>query len=188
MTDHSSDSDQASTPPPPRINRRSGPSLVWLIPLITAIIGGWLIYKTMSEKGPQIAITFNTAEGIEAGKTKIKFKNVDIGVVDSVAFSDDFSQIILKADIAKEAESFLRRNTRFWVVKPHLSLRGVSGLSTLVSGAYIEIEPGQGASQRHFIGLEAPPVVKAEEAGKKIVLLAKKLGSIDTGSPIYYQG
>ncbi len=174
--------------PTPRIKKRSGPSLVWLIPLITAIIGGWLVFKTLAEQGPRITITFETAEGIEAGKTKIKYKEVEIGVVDSVAFSDNFSNIILKADIGKEAESFLRRDTRFWVVKPRLSLHGVSGLSTLVSGAYLEIEPGKGASWRDFTGLDAPPVVKADVAGKKIVLLAGKLGSIGIRSPIYYQG
>jgi len=188
MKDLHTESDTAATAPVPKVKKKSGPSIVWLIPLITALIGGWLIFKTLSEKGPEITITFKTAEGIEAGKTKIKYKEIEIGVVDSVHFSHDFSHVILKARIAKEASSFLRRDTRFWVVKPRLGLRGVSNLSTLVSGVYIEIEPGQGASQRQFIGLDVPPVVKADVAGIKIVLLAKKLGSLDTGSPIYYQG
>lgn len=188
MNNHHSDSGAAAEAPAPKIKKKSGPSLVWLIPLITALIGGWLIFKTLSEKGPEITITFKTAEGIEAGKTKIKYKDIEIGVVNSVHFSKDFSHVILKADIAKEAKQFLRRDTRFWVVKPRLSLRGVSNLSTLVSGVYIEIEPGQGAPYKRFIGLETPPVIKADVAGTKIVLQAKKLGSIDTGSPIYYQG
>ena len=176
------------TAPEPKVKNRSGPSLVWLIPLITALIGGWLIVKTLSEQGPQITITFKTAEGIEAGKTRIMHKSLQIGLVSALRFSDDFSSVILSADIHKEAKAFLRRDTRFWVVKPRLGVRGVSGLSTLISGSYIEIEPGKGTAQRHFTGLEAPPVVKAEEAGRKIVLLSKKLGSIDIGSPLYYQG
>jgi len=188
MKDHHPDSDAATITPAPRIKRKSGPSLVWLIPLITALVGGWLIYKTLSEKGPLITITFKTAEGIEAGKTQIKYKEIEIGVVDSVHFSHDFSHVIVKASMEKESASFLKRETRFWVVKPRLSLRGVSGLGTLLSGAYIEIEPGQGAPQKRFIGLDVPPVVKADVAGIKIVLLSKKLGSIDTGSPIYYRG
>lgn len=188
MTDTPHESNESASPPAPVIKSRSGPSIVWLIPIITALIGGWLIFKTLSEKGPGITLTFKTAEGIEVGKTKIKYKEIEIGVVDSMHFSKDFSHIILNADMAKEAKPFLRRDTRFWVVKPRLSLRGASGLSTLVSGAYIEIEPGQGAVQRNFVGLDAPPVVKADVAGKKIVLLARKLGSIDTGSPVYYQG
>ena len=182
------DSDAATTAPAPRIKKKSGPSLVWLIPIITALIGGWLIFKTLSEKGPQITITFKTAEGIEAVKTKIKYKEIEIGVVDSVHFSSDFSHVILKVNIAREAESFLRRDTLFWVVKPRLSLRGASNLSTLLSGVYIEIEPGHGAPQKHFVGLNVPPVVKADVTGIKIVLLAGKLGSIDRGSPIYYRG
>lgn len=174
--------------PEPVIKRRTSPSLVWIIPLLTAVIGGWLIVKTLSDQGPSISINFRTAEGIEAGKTRIKYKNVDIGMVESVEFSEDFSGIILHAKMVREAESFLRRDARFWVVKPQLGIRGVSGLSTLVSGAYIEMEPGQGAPQRHFFGLESPPVVKADEAGRKLVLMSRKLGSVDTGSPIYYQG
>jgi len=174
--------------PEPKVKVKSWPSLVWIIPLITVLFGGWLIVKAITEKGTEITIIFKTAEGIEAGKTKIKYKEIEIGVVDTVHFSDDFSSIILKAEIAKEAETFLRRDTRFWVVRPQLSLREASGLSTLVSGTYIEIEPGQGAPHKHFIGLDQVPVVKAETAGIKIVLLADKLGSIDRGSPVYYQG
>ncbi len=174
--------------PAPLIKERSGVSLVWLIPLITALIGGWLVVKTLYEQGPQITIEFKTAEGIEAGKTRLMFKNLSIGLVSSLTFSDDYGGVLLTADIDKEAERFLRRGTRFWVVKPRLGVRGVSGLSTLLTGAYIELEPGQGAPQRHFTGLEIPPVVTADEAGSRIVLLSKKLGSLDIGSPLYYQG
>ena len=188
MTENIPDTETASQSPEPRIKKKSGPSLVWLIPLVTALIGGWLIFKTLSEKGPVITITFKTAEGIEAGKTKIKYKDIEIGVVDSVYFSSDFSNVIVRASMEKEAAPFLKRETRFWVVRPRLSLRGATGLGTLLSGAYIEIEPGQGAPQKSFIGVEVQPVVKADVAGTKIVLLARKLGSIDTGSPIYYQG
>ena len=188
MNDSHAETEEATTVPVPRIRRSSGPSLVWLIPLVTALIGGWLIFKTLSEKGPQITLTFKTAEGIEAGKTKIKYKEIEIGVVNSVRISQDFSHVIVNADMEKGSESFLKRETQFWVVKPRLSLRGASGLGTLLSGAYIEIEPGQGAPRKRFVGLDVPPVVKANVAGIKIVLLSKRLGSIDTGSPIYYHG
>jgi len=147
-----------------------------------------LIVKTLSEQGPRATISFKTAEGIEVGKTRIKYKNVDIGVVEKIKFSDDFSNIILTVDFMEGSEKFLRRSTRFWVVKPQLSLRGATGLSTIISGAYIEIEPGTGAPKLHFIGLEKQPVVKSDQQGKKITLVTQKLGSVDTGSPIYYQG
>jgi len=172
----------------PKVSKQSGPSIVWIIPLVTLIVGGWLIIKTVSEQGPEVTISFKTAEGIEAGKTRIRYKNIDIGVVDDVRFSEDFSHILVTASFNQGTESFFRRNTRFWVVKPQLSLRGATGLGTLISGAYIEIEPGNGAQQSHFVGLEKQPVVTADEAGKKVVLITQKLRSIDTGSPIYYKG
>jgi len=172
----------------PKVSKQSGPSIVWLIPLITLLVGGWLIIKTVSEQGPEITISFKTAEGIVAGKTKIKYKNVDIGIVEYIQFAEDFSHVIVTASFNRGTESFFRRNTRFWVVKPQLSVRGASGLETLISGAYIEIEPGKGAEQFHFVGLEKQPVVTADEAGKKVVLITEKLRSIDTGSPIYYKG
>ena len=156
--------------------------------MVTLLVGGWLIVKTLSEQGPSATISFKTAEGIEVGKTRIKYKNVDIGVVEKIKFSDDFSNIILTVDFMEGSEKFLRRSTRFWVVKPQLSLRGATGLSTIISGAYIEIEPGTGAPKLHFLGLEKQPVVKSDEQGKKITLVTQKLGSVDTGSPIYYQG
>jgi len=176
------------TPSTPTVKKRSYPSVVWLIPLVTAIVGGWLIVKTVSEQGPLVTISFKTADGIEVGKTKVKYKNVEIGMVEGVQFSDDFSNVVVTVQFNKGTESFFRRNTRFWVVKPQLSFRGASGLSTLISGAYIEIEPGKGAPQNHFIGLEEQPVVTSEEVGKKVVLISDKLRSIDTGSPIYYKG
>ncbi len=172
----------------PKVTKRAGPSVVWIIPLITLLVGGWLIIKTLSEQGPQVTISFKTAEGIEVGKTRVKYKNVDIGVVEEIRFSDDFSNVILNVQFEQGTDHFLKRNTRFWVVKPQLTLRGARGLGTLISGAYIEIEPGPGAKQRHFEGLEKQPVVTAEEQGKKIILITDRLRSIDTGSPVYYQG
>lgn len=178
----------ATTPPEPALRPRSGPSLVWIIPLLTALIGGWLVFKTLSEKGPALTISFLHAEGIEAGKTRIKYKNLDIGLVEGLRFSEDFARVVVLARLNKEAAPFLKRGTRFWVVKPSLGIRGVSGLGTLVSGAYIEIEPGQGAEESNFVGLEVPPVVAATEAGRRIELVTTRLGSIDRGSPLYYQG
>jgi len=172
----------------PNITKRSGPSLVWLIPVLTAIVGTWLTVKTLSEQGPEVTISFKTAQGIEAGKTKVKYKSVDIGQVEEIEFSEDLSHVVLRAQFNPDTETFFRRNTRFWVVRPELSLKGVSGLSTLISGAYVEVEPGPGAPQEHFVGLEIAPVVTADEAGSRITLITEKLSSVDTGSPIYYQG
>ncbi|MBI1731213.1 MAG: MCE family protein [Gammaproteobacteria bacterium] len=172
----------------PQVSVRSGPSLVWLIPLLTALVGGWLVIKTLREQGPEVTISFKTAEGIEVGKTRIKYKNLDIGIVERIGFSEDLSNVIVTGKFNQGTEEFFRRNTRFWVVRPQLSLRGASGLSTLISGAYIEIEPGKGAPQLHFVGLEEQPVVTADEEGVKVVLISDRLSSVDTGSPVYYRG
>ena len=172
----------------PVVREKGGPSIVWLIPILTAVIGVWLIIHTLTDKGPLVTITFRTADGIEVNKTRVKYKSLDIGLGEGVRFSKDFSRVEVRARLGKEAGHFLRRDTRFWVVRPTLSARGISGLGTLLSGSYIEIEPGQGAPQALFVGLESPPVVNADEAGKQITLMAKKLGSLDRGSLIHYQG
>ena len=172
----------------PTVRDRGGFSLVWLIPILTAVIGGWLILHTLTDRGPLVTVTFRTADGIEVEKTRIKYKSLDIGLVEGVRFSKDFSRVEVRARLGKEAAHFLRRDTRFWVVRPTLSARGISGLGTLLSGAYIEIEPGQGAPQSLFVGLESPPVVNADEQGKQITLMTRRLGSIDRGSLIHYQG
>lgn len=181
-------SDSPQQPATPTLHHKSGMSLVWLIPLITLLIGGWLVFKSIDERGPSITLTFETAEGIEVGTTRIKYKNVDVGVVESLRFGHDYRSVELTAQMDKSAEALLNRGTRFWVVRPRLSLREVSGLGTLISGAYIELDPGEGAKQTHFTGLETPPVLTTEDEGQKVLLMAPKLGSIGIGSPIYYQG
>jgi len=180
--------DPVSKPLKPVVKMRQGLSIVWLIPLLTLCIGAWLIVKTISEQGPEITITLHTAEGIEAGKTLIKYKDVTIGKVEKLRFSDRFDHVVLTARLNPEAATFLHRDTRFWVVRPHLSLRGVSGLSTLISGSYLEIDPGHGAPQHHFIGLDEAPAIKSDANGVRITLMSEKLGSLDIGSPVYYQG
>jgi len=172
----------------PEVKKGMVISVVWLIPLLTLVLGIWLVVKTVTEKGPLITITFNSAEGVEAGKTRVKYKNVDIGLVKSINFTEDFRQVDLAVQMDRQATAFLKSDSQFWVVRPRLTLRGASGLGTLVSGAYIELEPGEGKEQRHFLGLEDPPVLNADEPGRRIMLKSAQLGSIDIGSPVYYRG
>lgn len=171
----------------PVIRKQRGPSLVWLIPLVTLLAGGWLIAKYIAERGPEITITFKTAEGI-AKKTPIKYKDVQIGTVKKIRFSEDFHHVVLTARMASTAEPFLRSGTKFWVVRPHLSLRGASGLNALLSGTYIEVDPGDGEEQYEFIGLEEPPAVTSDIDGLRVTLIADSLGSLDIGSPVYFRG
>ncbi len=167
---------------------KRGFSIVWLVPLVALAIGGWLVYKAVSEKGPVVTITFKSADGLEAGKTKIKYKDVELGVVNSIVLSKDLSQVIVTAELVKQAENFISQNTRFWVVRARVAAGGVSGLGTLFSGAYIGLDPGKpGKLATHFKGLEMPPVVTTDLPGSHFVLRASSLGSLNIGDPVYFR-
>jgi paraquat-inducible protein B len=163
-------------------------SLIWLIPIVAAAIALWLGYKTLSEQGPTITITFLSADGLEAGKTRIMHKNVELGVVERVELSPDLSHVVATARIHKWAEAELTTGTHFWVVRPRLSAAGISGLETLVSGSYIELDPGKGEEAYEFTGLEEPPVVRADVPGREFLLTTTKLGNIGPGSPVFFRG
>jgi paraquat-inducible protein B len=170
---------------PPR--RRSLP-LIWLLPAIAALVGGWLAVKTILEKGPTITITFRTAEGLEAGKTKIRVRDVEIGAVTAISLGEDLSSVVVTAELAKSAEGFLVEDTRFWVVRPRISGGGISGIGTVLSGAYIGVDHGKSTvARRHFTGLETPPVLTTGLPGSEFVLRADDLGSISHGTPVYFR-
>ena len=188
MPDQPVDQSPLDELPEVAVATRGGYSIVWIIPLIAALIGGWLAYKTISEMGTTITITFNEGEGLEAGKTKIKYKSVDIGIVETVEISEDLSQVIVTATMRKETEAHLTANTQFWVVRPRVGFSGISGLETLVSGAYIDSDPRPGEPTREFMGLDKPPGVTAFEGGSQFQLRAEKLGSSYAGAPVFYRG
>ncbi|MBT8365104.1 MAG: MCE family protein [Deltaproteobacteria bacterium] len=163
-------------------------SIVWLVPLVALLIGAWLIYKTISEKGPTVTISFKSAEGLEAGKTQIKYKNVELGQVTKIHLTPDLSRVLVTAELVKAAQDFLSANTRFWVVRARVAAGQVSGLGTLFSGAYISLDPGKpGLPVSHFEGLETPPVVTTDLPGRHFILDASRLGSLDIGAPVYYR-
>jgi len=156
----------------PLVRKQRGPSMVWLIPLVTLIAGGMLIYKYVRERGPEITIMFKTASGVKE-KTPIKYKDVQVGVVKSVRFSEDLKHIVLTARMDASARPLLREGARFWIVRPRLSVYRVSGLSTLLSGAYIALDPGKGEEKRHFTGLEDAPPLTSDADGLLVVLTAE---------------
>lgn len=164
------------------------PSLIWLIPILAAVIGISLAVQTWAQRGPEITITFSSAEGLEAGKTKVKYKEVEIGTVQSITLSDDHAQVLVTVLLKNEAKSFTAADSRFWVVRPRVAGSGVSGLSTLLFGSYIGADAGvakQKADQ--FTGLEVPPIVTRDASGKQYVLHSTDIGSLDIGSPVYYR-
>jgi paraquat-inducible protein B len=172
----------------PIIEKRRGISPVWILPIVALLIGGWLGYKAFSEKGPVITITFKDAGGIEAFKTKIKYKDVEIGQITDVTFGENLSNVVLTAELNKNFEKYLTDKTRFWVVRARLSAGSVSGLGTLFSGVYIGIDPmAEGPPVRHFKGLEVPPIVTADVPGRYFLLQAESLGSLGIGAPVYFR-
>ena len=163
-------------------------SVVWIVPIIAALIGAWVAVTTIMNQGPKITIIFRSAEGIEAGKTKIRYNGVDIGTVRSIRLTDDHRRVIATAEMAPRTEDFLVEDTRFWVVTPRISGASVTGLGTLVSGAYIGLEIGKSTKkQSAFTALDEPPVVTGDAPGCFFILKTTDLGSIDYGAPIYFR-
>ncbi len=162
--------------------------LVWLIPVIAALAGGWLAVKSVLDKGPTVTIEFRTAEGIEAGKTRVRYRDIDIGAVTQVVLKEDAQAVVVTAELAKEAAQLLVEDSRFWVVRPRITGGGVSGLGTLLSGAYIGLDAGQSVtSRRTFVGLEVPPILTTGLDGHEFTLKAEDLGSVGYGTPIYFR-
>jgi paraquat-inducible protein B len=168
--------------------RRFGFQWVWLLPIVAAVIGGWLAVRAVLADGPTITINFKTAEGLEAGRTRIKYKDVDIGIVKSVSLARDRAGVVVTAEMSKPAEELLVEDTRFWIVRARISAGTVSGIGTLLSGSYIGMDPGKSQeSQRNFVGLETPPVITTGLTGKQFVLRADDIGSLDVGSLVFYR-
>jgi paraquat-inducible protein B len=188
MSEQKSKENEIQDIPEAVVQTRRQISIVWLVPIVAILIGGWLAYKGLSEKGPVVTLSFESAEGLEAGKTKVKYKDVEIGQVETIRFNTDLSRVIVTAELVKEAEPYLTENTRFWVVRPRVTASGVSGLGTLFSGAYIGMDPGrEGEPAKSFKGLEIPPIVTTGMPGRDFILRATTLGSLDIGAPVYYR-
>lgn len=174
--------------PQAQIHARRPFHFVWLIPAVAAVIAGYLAWRTLSERGPTIVISFTTADGLVAGQTKIRHKAVDLGTVRRISLAKDMTHVEVSADMQGEANSYLTEHARFWVVRPRLAVGNISGLETLLSGSYIEMDPGAtpGDPQTRFTGLEEPPAVRSAEPGRSFILTADRIGSLSGGSPVFY--
>jgi len=167
---------------------RSPINLIWIVPLIAVLIGLSLAVNAVLQRGPEIELQFASAEGLEANKTRVKYKEVVIGTVSTISLTEDGHSVKVAVQMDKDATKLLVDDSRFWVVRPRIAAGGVSGLSTLLSGAYIAIDPGKSSTTtRQFIGLEAPPLVVGDMPGRQFVLAAADLGSLDIGAPVYFR-
>ena len=168
--------------------KRARFSLVWLIPAVAAAAGIWIGVTTIRNKGPTITIVFRSADGLDAGKTKIRYNGVEVGTLTAIRLSDDYRQVIATAEMSPRTEEFLVKDTQFWVVRPQISGANVSGLSTLISGAYIGMEIGQSKERtRHYVALEDAPLETGGVHGRFFTLKTPELGSLNKGTPIYFR-
>lgn len=178
-----------STDTKPTIRSRRRISSVWLVPLVALGLAGWLIWKNRADLGPLATVSFETAEGISAGKTEVRCRSVKVGTVENVRLADDLGGVFVELRIAPQYDDLLRQDSRFWVVRPRVSTSAVSGLGTLITGAYIELDPADsGPPTENFSGLEEPPVTPTNVPGLRLSLVADEAGSLSVGSPIYHRG
>jgi paraquat-inducible protein B len=175
-------------PTPAVQNRRWIPRLVWVVPIAAAVIGISLLIRNWENAGPQITISFLSGEGVQVGKTLVKYRDVTVGQVSAVVLSADHQTVVVTANLSKDAAGLLKEDTQFWIVRPRFGVGSVSGLDTLLSGVYIGMKTGTAARREHeFVGLENPPALAHGPHGRELQLHAARVGSLSIGSPVYFR-
>ncbi len=167
----------------------SSAAAIWMVPLLALFIGAWMLFQHWYSQGPSFTLTVATAEGIVAGKTVIRSREVEVGRIETVELSEDYSHAVLKARLTNAAAGMLKKDSQFWVVKPRVGREGVSGLGTLLSGAYIELSPGKkGGARSEYAMLDRPPLASLDARGLRLSLSSRDANALGAGSPISYQG
>ncbi len=171
------------------VTSKRGVSPIWIVPIAALILGVWMVVHAYQTRGPEVTISFDRADGIEVGKTRVRMRAVDLGTVDGIELADDLSSVVVRARLDRHAASLLREDTQFWVVRPRLGPTGISGLSTLLSGPYIEISPGMGAEgKRSYRGLDDVPITPLTAPGLHLALVSPKAAALSVGNPVLYNG
>lgn len=188
MNDPQTHGEVAEELPKAKVKRRRWNfPVVWVVPVVAAVVAGYLVYGRVHEFGPKIVIMFKDGSGLKAGQTPIKYRGVPIGEVTAVELSEDQQHALVMARLRRSAGSIAREGSAFWIVRPEVGLGNITGLGTVITGPQIEVLPGTGEAKSEFVGLESPPVV-LERQGLKIVLRSSRLGSLKPSSPVYYRG
>jgi paraquat-inducible protein B len=173
----------------PTIDKRNRLSVIWIVPLVALALGLWMVVDKKMSEGPLIQVSFKTAEGIDAAKTKVKYLNVEVGQVEAISLNDSMDGVLASVRIDHDAKHLLYKDTQFWVVRARVGAGNVSGLSTLLGGAYLELSPGQEKSTDfEYVGLETPPLTPAGAAGIKLNLYSEQAASVSTGDAVLYNG
>lgn len=162
---------------------------IWIIPILALVLGLYMVVHSFMTEGPTIEIAFKTASGLTQGKTKVKYRNVDMGLVEEVHLNKDFDGVIAKVKLDRQVLPLLRDDTRFWVVTARVGLGNISGLDTLLSGAYIQLAPGEGKEgQRKYVALEQPPLTPTGAPGLRLKLTSAAAASVSAGDAVLYNG
>lgn len=178
-----------TTPPAPVVvrHRRSLP-LVWVVPLIALVVGGWLLVRNSRDRGPEITIRFQNGAGIEAGRTILEHKGVAVGSVESVQLDANLDAVIVKVRLAKDAANLARADSEFWLVRPEIGFSGIKGLDTLFTGARLKVRPGTGGEPAtEFVALQRAPLLESSARGRSFVLRADRLGALRAGAPVFFR-
>lgn len=174
-------------PPKPNVSRGLKIPLVWLVPLFALIAGAWMLVDEYRNHGPDILIDFADGSGVEAGKTHLEHKGVSVGLVREVELKPDLSGVTVRLRLDRSAASLANLGAQFWVVQPEIGFGGVRGLDTLLTGARINVVPGQGAPAVRFTGLDRAPLPRGRDGSRSFVLESDRLGSLNAGSPVFYR-
>ena len=171
-----------------KAQRRWAPQIIWIIPIVAILVGLGLMYKAVVDHGPTITVAFKSGDGLIAGKTNVKYKEVDIGLVKTVVLSEDHQQVLATIELNKDASDFSNKDTRYWIVRPRITASGVTGLSTLLDGPFIAADIGKSTEKiDSFVALEVPPILTGGTPGREFILRAPTLGSHNIGTPVYFR-
>lgn len=171
-----------------RRRHRPWSSAVWLVPIISALLVGWIVWDKIIEAGPTIQISFREGQGVTAKKTDLRYRGVKLGEVSKIELSGDLKHVLVSVELERTASRLATKGSQFWIVRPEISATGIRGLGTLISGAYIAAMPGKGDKETNFVGLETPPAVSAEQRGLQLYLTSPRKKAVQEGTPIFYKG
>ncbi len=173
--------------PVPRLSRRPTFPLIWVVPVIAAVVAAWMLLGQFRNRGPEIAIDFADGAGVQPDDTSVEYKGVVVGTVTSVALKKDLSGVTVRARLHRDAAALAREGSQFWIVHPEIGFSGIRGLDTLIKGVRISVRPGGGAPAAKFSGLDFVPPADSSESGRSFILEAERLGTLVAGAPVYFR-